>query len=179
MSKSEYKILGPAQPGNAGGHTNGAYSSNGSRRPRAMDEDALGIVGIIPPLVPDREWSGGFVRKEEGRFAQRERYFLWFRITTPGEYFAEEVYLSCPCPKSFQPKKSKFGLGSKLVAAYTVANGNRRPRKGDTLDLKLFKGKLFRFSTRTVKKDSEGNVRPSDEWYSVIDKLIAVEAGGT
>ncbi len=126
----------------------------------------------MPPLVPDAEYTGVFLRAEHGRFERRARWFLWFAISTPGPHLKAELYLSCPCPEG----KGSFGLGSKLVAAYAVATG-AMPRRRDRITKAVFRNKLFRFRTRTVIKDKDGHVRPAADHYSVIDRLLAVEAG--
>lgn len=136
------------------------------------DDDLLGRAGIVPPLIPDAEYTGVFQRAEHGRFERRARWFLWFAINTPGPHLKKELYLSCPCPEG----KGSFGLSSKLLAAYAVANG-AMPRRRDRITKSAFRNKLFRFRTRTVTKDKDGRVRPATDHYSVIDRLLAVEAG--
>jgi hypothetical protein len=126
----------------------------------------------MPPLVPDAEYVGVFLRAEKGRFERRERWFLWFAISTQGPHVREELYLSCPIPDG----KKSFGLGSKLIAAYAIATG-AMPRRRDRITKAVFRNKLFRFRTRTVIKDKDGHVRPAVDHYSVIDRLLAVEAG--
>ena len=84
-----------------------------------------------------------------------------------------ELYLSCPCPDG----KNVFGLGSKLVAAYAVATGTM-PRRRDRITKNVFRIKLFRFKTRTVKKDKDGHVRPAQDHYSHLSpqhKARAIE----
>ena len=136
----------------------------------AMD---FGQVGHAPPLVPDAEYQIGFIRAERGHFENRERIFLWFRIVTPGEYFGTELYLVCPCPTN---GRKIFGLGSKLVAAATVALG-QRPKRRDRLSTRMFAGKVFLARTRTVTLDHKGKQRPREDHYSVLAELLCVEAG--
>jgi len=133
----------------------------------------LGIVGYVPALVPDADYQMGWVRGERGHFQNRERVFLWFRIIEPGPQFGKELYLVCPYPK----KGGKiFGLGSKLVAAATVALG-QRPKRRDRLSTRIFSGKVFVARTRTVTHDYNQKLRPTADHYSVIDELLRVEAG--
>lgn len=133
-------------------------------------DELLGHARALPPLVPDAEYVGVFVRVERGRFERRERLFLWFTIATPGLHLKKELYLVCPCPEDGKA----FGLGSKLVAAYSVAMGHL-PRRKDRISPAVFKHKLFRFATRTVCSDKDGKPRPQSDHYSVIVKLLAVE----
>jgi hypothetical protein len=127
----------------------------------------------MPPLLPDAEYVGVFLRAEKGRFERRERWFLWFAISTQGPHVGKELYLSCPIPDG----KKSFGLGSKLIAAYAIATG-AMPRRRDRITKSVFRNKLFRFLTRTVTKDKNGTVRHLDDHYSVIERLLAVETGG-
>ena len=142
-------------PNNRGAHP----SLDGDKGHANCDDDLLGRAGIMPPLVPDAEYTGVFLRAEHGRFERRARWFLWFAISTPGPHLKAELYLSCPCPEG----KGSFGLGSKLVAAYAVATG-AMPRRRDRITKAVFRNKLFRFRTAA-------------DHYSVIDRLLAVEAG--
>lgn len=135
------------------------------------DEEILGYAQPLPPLVPDGEYCGPFVRVERGRFERRERLFLWFAIATPGPHLKQEIYLVCLCPEN----GNTFGLGSKMVAAYAVAMGHL-PRRKDRISTAVFKNKMFRFSTRSVGKDKDGRPRQPQDHYSVIDKLLSVEA---
>lgn len=134
------------------------------------DDELLGTAGIVPPLVPDGEYLAVFRRAEKGRFERRERWFLWFAISTPGPHLKKEVYLSCPCPEN----GGSFGMGSNMVAAFTVANGSM-PRRRDRMTKKTFKNKLFRLKTRTVTKNRDGVLKPASDHYSVIEKIISVE----
>lgn len=136
------------------------------------DDDLLGTAGITPPLLADKEYIGVFLRAEKGRVERRERWFLWFAVSTPGDHLGAELYLSCPFPEG---KGRPFGLGSKMVAAYAVATGGL-PRRRDRITKDVFRNKLFRFKTRTVTKDGAGALRPLGSHYSVIDHLISVEA---
>lgn len=139
----------------------------------SRDDVDLGEVGHVPPLVPDGVYEFVFVRAERGRFEKRERTFLWFRIATPGDHLGLELYLACPHPSD---GGRKFGLGSKLVAAATVALG-QRPKRRDRLSTKIFRNKVFRARTRTVTKDSKGNERPRTDQYSTLDTLLSAETG--
>ena len=140
-------------------------------KPKGDDDDELlGHARSLPPWVPDAEYCGVFMRVERGRFERRERLFLWFAIATPGPYLKEELYLACLCPEN----GGAFGLGSKLVAAYAVAVGSL-PKRKDRISTTMFKSKIFRFRTRTVSKDKNGDPRPQSDHYSVIDKLVCVE----
>jgi hypothetical protein len=157
---------------------NYTHSSTGrqdSARECNDDTDVFGHVGHAPLLVPDSDYQIGFVRAERGHFENRQRIFLWFRIITPGEQFGIELYLVCPCPAN---GGKIFGLGSKLVAAATVALG-QRPKRRDRLSTRTFAGKVFLARTRTVTRDHKGKERPREDHYSVLDELLRVEAGSS
>lgn len=144
-------------------------------RVSVMAHQDLGQVGIVPALVPDATYQMGFVRAETGKFKNRERWFLWFQIVTPGDYFGTELYHSCPYPK----KGGKhFGLSSNLVAAATIALG-QRPKRRDRITTRIFEGKVFLANTRTVTLDQDGKQRHAGDHYSVIEKLLSLEAGAS
>lgn len=134
----------------------------------------LGQVGHVPPLVPEADYQVGFIRAERGHFENRQRLFLWFKIITPGPSFGIELYLVCPCPAN---GGKVFGLGSKLVAAATVALGHR-PKRRDRLSTRMFAGKVFLARTRTVTLDYHQRPRPPTDHYSVLSELLGIEAGG-
>lgn len=136
------------------------------------EDVTIGEMGIVPPLVPEGEYVIGFLRSEHGRFRGRGRWFLWFEIIE-GEHAGQELYLCCPCPKE---DRRTFGLGSKLVAAVTVATG-QTPRRRDRLSTGVFHGKYFLGVVRTVKKDQDEHERDEAHWYSVIDHLVSIAAG--
>lgn len=133
----------------------------------------LGSVCEWPELVPHGDYQVGFVRAVRGRFKNRERIFLWFRIVTPGTQHGVELYLVCPCPEN---GGKKFGVGSKLFAAAAVALGHF-PKRRDRLSTRLFAGKVFLARTRTVTTDSDQKLRQTRDHYSVIDKLLRLDAG--
>ena len=137
------------------------------------EEMDFGHIGRVPPLVPEADYQIGFVRAEKGRFKNRERLFIYFRIVSHGEHFGKELYLVAPCPSN---GGRIFGLGSNLVAAATVALGHI-PTRRDRLSTRMFRGKIFLAKTRTVKLDQDQDERRPQDHYSVIKKLLSVEAG--
>ncbi len=56
-----------------------------------VDHQELGQVGHVPAIVPDADYQMGFVRAERGHFENRERIFLWFQITSPGDQFGPQL----------------------------------------------------------------------------------------
>lgn len=135
-------------------------------------DELLGHARPMPPFINPGEYSGVFIRAEKGRFERRERWFLWFRLITPG-HVGTELYLCCPCPEG-----RVFGLGSKLVAAYAVATG-AIPRRRDRISTSIFRRKAFRLAVRTVTRDSLGEERQPSDHYSVIDKLLSLDTSAT
>jgi hypothetical protein len=142
-------------------------------QPVVKDAD-YGIVGDVPPRIPEGDYVVAFVRDERGRFQGRDRWFLWFRIVRPESWSGTQLYLVCPCPSK---GGKRFGLGSKMIAAATVALG-QRPKRRDRLSSRMFRNKYFLARVRTVRRDARGNKRMQEDQYSVIDELRAVEAGG-
>lgn len=138
------------------------------------DDDDLEVgtaIGTPPKLPETDEYIVGFIRAEKGKFCGKERIFLWFKIVQPNEHAETELYLCCPVPDN-----KKFGIGSKFVDAWRVAAG-RWPLRRDRLSTKIFRGKYFQASIRTVKHSQHGVKRPECQWYSKVDRLIEVVAG--
>ncbi len=143
------------------------------------DDIVLGEIGFVQPRVPDDVYRFGFLRWEKGRVGDRDRYFFYFKIVE-GPYFGNALFYSCPFPRNAEKNKiPKFGPSSNLIKAYVVAMGQRPPRR-DRFSTKVFRGKYFLARTRTVKKGSgkDDPIRPEQDWYSVIDRLVSKEAGG-
>ena len=141
-----------------------------------QDSDAdmdLGCAANVPPLVPVGEYSVVFSRASVGVFQKVGRTFLWFKIFTPGDHVGAELYLSCRHPAD---GRRHFGLGSKMVAAATIALGHL-PKRRNRITTRIFREKVFRARVRTVVKDATGRARPRESQYSVIDSLLSLEAG--
>lgn len=126
------------------------------------------------PLVPEGEhWEAGMVRAERGNVAGREKAFVIFRLTTPGDYFGVELFMSCTIPAH-----GRWARSSKFYMAWLMAAG-KEPTRRDRLSTRIFAGKLFRVRVRTVKRTWQNAPLPPHLQYSIIDCLLEVVAGGS
>lgn len=143
---------------------------------KADDHDVVGdlevgtAVGTPLLLSEGDEYVVGFLRAERGTFCGTHRIFLWFRIIEPKDAEAD-LYLCCPVPGN-----GKFGIGSKFVDAWRIAAG-QWPTRRDRLSTKIFRGKYFRASVRTVTRSQHGDERPPGQHYSKIERLIGRVTG--
>ncbi|MCX5723544.1 MAG: hypothetical protein NTX84_03295 [Nitrospirae bacterium] len=127
----------------------------------------VGTAVGAPSLLPEGDhYIVGFRRAEQGTFCGAVRIFLWFQIVEPIEHAEKELYLCCPVPSSL-----KFGIGSKFVDAWRIAAG-QWPMRRDRLSTKIFRGKYFRASIRSVTRSQHGDERPVEQHYSKVERLI-------
>jgi hypothetical protein len=124
--------------------------------------------------VPECEtFQAGFVRAERGTVGGRPKVFLFFRIVAPGPHFGTELYMSCTVATA-----GKWPRSSKFYQSWMLAAG-KEPARGDRLSTKVFRGKLFRVRTHTVRRNSLHVIVPEALQYSVIECLLEVTAGGS
>ena len=146
----------------------------GSPSPQQYTEIEIDAsVADLPPLIPESEYVAGYIGSSSGKFENRVRIFLWFQIATPGDYFGKRLYFCCPGPG----QQKKFGIGSKFMEALSIALGHW-PTRLDRLTTRHFRSKYFRVRVTTVKLNRDKKEKPPDAWYSKIEKIIALEAGG-
>lgn len=129
------------------------------------------VVGGDPrPVLPDGEYQAVCVGAEILRFrmfGSSRKVMLHFKLY--GDQYAETpLFLPLVAPQEGQ----KIGRGSKLFAAYLVANG-QPPARRDRITLRVFKNRLFRILVRTVKpRFQDGTVKPESFFYSVVAELL-------
>jgi hypothetical protein len=130
-----------------------------------------------PVFVKCREYDVIFVRYWKGYlYGGVPKLILVFKILSVGTYFGLHLN-SCYNIKGFTKRKEIITKGwhSSYVREYSHLFG--KPMKLRDIILKPFKGKVFRCSVRTVKKDFKQRPLPKDLYYSVIDQLLEVKAG--
>lgn len=128
--------------------------------------------GYISPAIADGEqYQVCFIRAEKTHQWGRPKVFLWFRLVTPGEWCGEEFFMACNVASN-----CRWGPSHKYWQAWTLASG-QRPKRGDRMSIKIFKGKVFRARIRRVTKTAKQTARPPELQYSVVDQLLEVETG--
>ncbi|GEM_PF-3357882 len=139
------------------------------------------------PLIAEGIYLG-LCKKVEfvpiAKFGNAPRLFLWFSIFPLGAQPIESMaslYLVCTAPRKWDKEAKRWvntplGRGSRLYRAFVIANGSA-PTRRDRLSMKVFLGKLFQVSVRTVRPTrSDGREHDSALHYSVVDELLIREA---
>jgi hypothetical protein len=96
------------------------------------------------------------------------KLFLHFKIIE-GEYRGTKL---------FQAFNMRYDLtvssGSKYYKTWCMVNNWQKPTRNAKLSPRLFKNKIFRVRTRTVKPQHNGKPMPEEFWYSVVDEIVEV-----
>ena len=149
---------------------------NGSDRVSLIEPASEDLVfscnSDIPPAIPNGDhYELGFLRAEEAHQYGRHKMYLWFQLTTPGEWYGEKFYMACNIAS-----KGKWGPSSKFWMAWVLAAG-RRPKRVDRMSTAIFRNKVFRARMRKVLKTSKQIDRTPAQQYSVVDELLEVTVG--
>ena len=122
---------------------------------------------VIPPVIPEGDhYEVVFMRAEKAKMWGQDKVFLWFKVITSGPWVGTEFYMACTVPP-----KGQWTASCKYWCQWVLAHGDR-PKRGDRLSTKAFRGKVFRARIRTVKKTSKQSDRTLAQQYSVIDELV-------
>lgn len=138
-----------------------------------MDKDIeFPFNNDIPPAIPEGEhYEMGFLRAEQSSYRGRLKVYLWFQMTTEGEWFGERFYMCCNVAQ-----QGKWTASYKFLQAWVLAKGSR-PTRTDRMSTGVFKNKIFRVRMRTVRKTANQTERTPAQQYSVVDELLEVMAG--
>lgn len=140
-------------------------------------EDVLdfGLAAERPPLIPDGTYEVAYTRASKKFWCFGSDHVLLFsKILNPGDYHDKEIYL----PVRVEPSKGMKGMSmsSKIVRSVTIALGHS-PTRNDRLTTKVFHGKAFRASVRTVTHDAKKKPLHVANLYSRIDSLLEKTVG--
>ncbi len=128
----------------------------------------------LPPLVPPGDhYVVAFVRAEQKwLWAKRLKLFMHFKIVSPAEYAGLSLFLGANVAPN-----GKWGIGFKFYRLWALAAGCR-PKRKDRLSTSIFRGKYFRARVKTIEVSSKNTKRALGAKYSIVDELLAIEAGG-
>jgi len=98
--------------------------------------------------------------------------FLFFKILDHGPHFGKQIFMAFNMPFD-----KKIKTGSKYYKTWCMVNGWKKPSKNAKMSPKLFKNKIYRIKSRTVKPKHYRDEMPKDFWYSVVDGILEVVAG--
>ena len=125
------------------------------------------------PLIPDGVYEAQCIKYDSSfRLGKTRKTFLHFRILEPGSNCGRQIFMAFN-----MPDEKKIRIGSKYYKNWCLVNGWVKPSKNAKMSPRLFKSKIYRIKTRTVKPKHNGKEMPQDFWYSVVDEIIEVLAG--
>jgi hypothetical protein len=125
------------------------------------------------PLIPDGVYETQCVNYDSTfQLGKTRKLFLHFRILELGPHFGEQIFMAFN-----MPDKKKIRMGSKYYKTWCMVNGWKKPSKNAKMSPRLFKNKIYRIKTRTVKPKHNGKKMPENFRYSVVDEIIEVITG--
>ena len=140
--------------------------------PDATDNDLdFDLQVEVSPLIPDGQYDVAYVRSEKKWMWRGWKLFLWFQVTTLGEYNGVKLYMPCNLPTG-----KKIRDSSKLGRAWILALG-QKPDRFDRFSTKVFRGKCFQAQVRRVLKSSKQSKLTPEQQYSIIDEITEKVAG--
>jgi hypothetical protein len=125
------------------------------------------------PLIPNGIYQAQCV-KYDTRFVlgKARKLFLHFRIIEPGEHFGKTIFMAFNMPYNRRIKQ-----GSKYYKTWCLVNGYTKPSRNATMSPRLFKNKVFKVKTRTVKPTHGGKEMPEAFYYSCVDTIEEIVVG--
>jgi len=140
------------------------------------------LVDKIRPLITDGKYSARYIYHETAKAFNEDKVYVYFDIVDPGENFGIRLYRAYRVNSLIgQPRKNgRFTVKSRSELFLTLCNlfGERKSFRPDRISLCDLKNKIISVKVRTVVKDYKQRKLPECLKYSVIDKLIEIEAGG-
>lgn len=137
------------------------------------------LDGVDWPLVPDDEYVVKYSGRDTKICFGTPRVFVHFNIVDPPEY--REIKLFKPYPVraliGHDGKNGRFKLGRGQNLYRDLCHLHCAKLRPDRVSLTALKLVLLRVTTKTVMKAWDGQPKPKYFRYSVVDKLLAVEAG--
>lgn len=123
-------------------------------------------------LIPDGIYEGQCVGYDS-KFClgKTRKTFLNFKIISEGEHHGTKLFMAFNMPYNWRIK-----TGSKYYKTWAMVNDWQKPSRNAKMSPRLFKNKIFRIKTRTVKPQHNGKEMPKDFWYSVVDEILEVIA---
>lgn len=179
-------------------HTGGNYSKSPIKREGFVTELDAGECLLIGERerIPQGEYQAVYSHYEtaaifsssikgEKKIRTGGKVYLWFKID-PYKNSEQidpriniKLFISYNAASIIHPfgKNGKFRMtrGKRFVQDYEKLFGSVRRR--DRISPNNYKGKLLKVHVDDVVKDSKQYKYSEDQFYSVIDKLITIEAG--
>ena len=148
--------------------------------PTREEGDFIEIVGNLPPLIPEGEYVATYLHYETKRVFNTSKLFAHFELVEPGPHTGTCLYRAYRVPELLGRQKTNggFQLGrrSDLYLELLHLFGERGMRP-DRVSMSWLRNKLLRVKVRTVTRDHRHRPLPVCLHYSVVDSLVAIEAG--
>src|SRR5689334_19537748 len=125
----------------------------------------------IPALVPSGNYEVFFLKAARHLMWTQEKLFLWFRISTAGEWHGQDLYMACNVARG-----GRWTPSCKFYMAWVLAAG-RRPNRRDRMSTQVFRNKIFRARVKVVTTTAKRDRRTPEQQYSVIDELLELCTG--
>lgn len=155
------------------------------QRLQAVPVDDGVIVGDAAPLVPAGEYVGQFTHSETAvlfktkRFPGAPKLFLHFRLVEIGPHNGTVLYrpynVAALIGTPGRGGRFRASRRSDLVHELAIVYG--RAFRPDRINLQPLSRVLVRLLVRVVERDREQREIPEPLRYSVIQRLIGLEAG--
>ncbi len=124
------------------------------------------------PLIPDGFYEAQCIKYDSCFIAKSKKTFLHFKILDAGEHFGKQIFMAFNMPYD-----EKIKMGSKYFKTWCMVNDWKKPSKNAKMSPRLFKNKIYKIKTRTVRPKHNRKEMPKDFWYSVVDEISEVVAG--
>lgn len=131
-----------------------------------------------PAQIPPGEYSAAYLGHKTVYFARQPKVIVFFRIGA-GEYAGTKIErwyrVHALHGKPRKNGRIKLKHSQELFRQFVRCTGGRE--RPDRLSLQRLSGCMLRVSVRTVTTDSKQRKLPEALQYSVVDEMLAIEAG--
>ncbi len=129
------------------------------------------------PLIPDGEYYAECTEYKLLDYnSEKKKLYLCFQIFSKARP-EDELYIdgveNVIMPFNMPLNGRRIGIRSKYYKTWRMVHG-KVPTRGARLSPKKFKNKFYKIKTKTVKQYENGEARPDDKQYSIVDKIIKV-----
>ena len=143
-------------------------------------KDAAGLIeGKVWPLIPSGKYSVTFLHHELGTAFNVPRVYLHFRIVMPEKYAGIVAYRAYRVRKDSNKKRKRGAFKVSRNSEYVREMVNVLKLRGrlDRISPLILRGKLLQVQIDEVTRDWKQREIPPALRYSIIRRLIRIEAG--
>lgn len=129
------------------------------------DPEEIRLAGNYYKWVPDGRYKArctGYSKLIP--FKGTQKIFLTFELLDEPEA-GTEIFMALNVPYTgIRP-------GCRYFKSWCIANNNLLPTRNAVMSARIFKGKIFMITTRTVKPKMGAEEMPFEFWYSIVDHI--------